>query len=111
MQTKESQPDKRLNQRLDLSFDISLSEQKGKTINISATGVYFEVITNDIDSYAPGAIIPLQISAVDSNKRKLNLSGEGLVIREEIKESSGAASRLCIAAQFTKKLNVDLGSF
>ncbi len=111
MQIKESDPDKRLNQRQNLSFDISLSEQKGKTINISATGVYFEVITNDIDSYAPGAIIPLQISAVDSNKRKLNLSGEGLIIREDIKEFSRAGRRLCVAAQFTEKLNVDLGSF
>lgn len=111
MQIKESDPDKRLNQRQNLSFDISLPEQKGKTINISATGVYFEVVTDKIDTFVPGEKIPLQISAIDSNKRKLNLSGEGLVIREEIKESSGAASRLCIAAQFTKKLNVDLGSF
>ena len=111
MQIKESDPDKRLNQRQDLSFDISLPEQTGKTINISATGVYFEVITDRIDTFAPGAKIPLQISAIDSNERKLNLSGEGLVIREEIKESTGATSRLCIAAQFTKKLNLDLGSF
>ena len=110
MQIKESVPDKRLNQRLNLSFEISLPEQKGKTINISAGGVYFEVITNDIDAFAPGAIIPLQISAVDSNERKLNLSGEGLITREDIKESSSAASRLCIAVQFTEKLNVDLGS-
>lgn len=110
MQIKESDPDKRLNQRLNLSFDITLPEQKGKTINISASGAYFEVITNDIDAFTPGAIIPLQISAVDSNKRKLNLSGEGLIIREDIKEFSRAASRLCVAVQFTEKLNVDLGS-
>ena len=110
MQLKESEPDKRLNQRLNLSYDISLPDQKGKTINISASGVYFEVITNNIDEFAPGAIIPLQIAAVDSNDRKLNLSGEGLIIREDIKESSSAGSRLCIAVQFTEKLNVDLGS-
>ena len=111
MQIKESDHDKRLNQRQNLSFDISLSKQKCKTINISATGVYFEVITDKIDTFAPGEKIPLQISAIDSNKRKLNLSGEGLIIREDIKGSSRAGSRLCVAAQFTKKLNVDLGSF
>ena len=111
MQIKETDPDKRLNQRLNLSFDISLPDQKGKTINVSATGVYFEVITNDIGAFAPGAIIPLQISAVDSNERNLDLSGEGLIIREDIKESSSAGSRLCVAVQFTEKLNVDLGSF
>jgi hypothetical protein len=96
MQIDEPEPDKRLNQRLNLSFDITLSRQKSKTLDISATGVYFEIITNNIDAFA-------------SNERKLNLSGEGLIIREDIKESSSATSRLCIAVQFTEKLNVDLG--
>ncbi len=109
MQTKESYSDRRINQRLDLSFDISLPDQKGKTLNVSATGVYFEVITSDIDAFAPGSIIPLQISAIDSNERKLNLRGNGLIIREDIKQTSAAGSRLGVAAQFTEKLNVDLG--
>ena len=108
MITEESDSESRLNQRLNLSFDISLPEQKGKTINISATGVYFEVITDDIDAFAPGSVIPLQISAVDTNKRELNLSGEGLIIREDIKEKSADGNRLCIAVQFTEKLNVEM---
>lgn len=108
MTVKESDSDKRLNQRLNLSFDISLSDQMGKTINVSATGVYFELITKDVDAFAPGSVIPLQISAVDTNERTLKLSGEGLIIREDIKESSSADSRICVAVQFTEKLNVDL---
>ncbi len=108
MVTKESESDKRDNQRLNLSFDISLADQKGKTINVSATGVYFEIIADDVDAYAPGSIIPLQISAVDTNERKINLSGEGLIIREDIKETSSAGSKLCIAVQFTEKLNVEM---
>ena len=108
MGIKESDSENRLNQRLNLSFDISLSEQKGKTINVSATGVYFEVITDDIDAFAPGSVVPLQISAVDANERTLNLSGEGLIIREDIKETSTDGSRLCVAVQFTEKLNVDV---
>lgn len=108
MTVKESDSDKRLNQRLNLSFDISLSDQMGKTINVSATGVYFELITKDVDAFAPGSVIPLQISAVDTNERTLKLSGEGLIIREDIKESSSAGSRICVAVQFTEKLNVDL---
>ncbi len=52
MMSKESDSENRLNQRLNLSFDISLPEQKGKTLNISATGVYSEVITDDIDAFA-----------------------------------------------------------
>lgn len=109
MNVKESDPDKRINQRLNLSFDISLDEQNGKTINISATGVYFEITTKDLDAFSPGAVIPLKIAAIDANERKLNLSGDGLIIRGDIKESSNAGTRLCIAAQFTEKLNVDLG--
>ena len=108
MSTEELDSDKRDNQRLNLSFDISLPQQKGKTINVSATGVYFEVITDDIDAFAPGSVIPLQISAVDTNKRELNLSGEGLIIREDIKEKSADGSRLCVAVQFTEKLNVNM---
>ncbi|MHC4321705.1 MAG: hypothetical protein ACYST3_05460 [Planctomycetota bacterium] len=110
MTIKESDSDKRLNQRRNLSFDILLSDQMGKTINVSETGVYFEVITNDIDAFSPGAVIPLKISAVDTNERTLNLRGEGLIIREDIKETSSAGSRLCVAVQFTEKLNVDMGS-
>ncbi len=105
---EETDSENRLNQRLNLSFDISLSEQKGKTINVSATGVYFEIITDNIDAFAPGSVIPLQIAAIDSNERTLNLSGEGLIIREDIKETSSAGSRLCIAVQFTEKLNVNI---
>ncbi|MBC8549342.1 MAG: PilZ domain-containing protein [Candidatus Brocadiales bacterium] len=108
MMVEETDSENRLNQRLNLSFDISLSEQKGKTINVSATGVYFEIITDNIDAFAPGSVIPLQIAAIDSNERTLNLSGEGLIIREDIKETSSAGSRLCIAVQFTEKLNVNI---
>ena len=96
---------------MNLSFDISLSEQKGKTINVSATGVYFEVVTNEVDAFSPGAVIPLQIAAVDNNERKLNLGGDGLIIRAEKKESSDAGTRLCIAVQFTDKLNVNIGQY
>ena len=98
----------RINQRLNLSFDVSLSDRKGKTINVSASGVYLEIVTDDVDAYAPGSVIPLQIYAVNNNDRTLNLSGEGLIIREEIKETSSAGSRVCIAVQFTEKLNVHM---
>ncbi len=56
--SEESDSDNRHNQRLNLSFDISLPEQNGKTINISATGVYFEVITDNIDAYTQDQSFP-----------------------------------------------------
>jgi hypothetical protein len=64
MKVLEKDSDKRNNARLDLSLEISLPEQSGKTINISASGVYFEVITNDIDAFAIGTTYPIKIAAV-----------------------------------------------
>ncbi len=106
--TKESDSEHRLNHRMNLFFDISVSDKKGKTINVSASGVYFEIVTDDIDAFAPGSVVPLQISAVDTNERTLKLSGKGIIIREDIKETSSDGSRLCVAAQFTEKLNVKI---
>ena len=34
--------------RLDSSFEASLLDHDGRTVNVSASGVYFEVITNDM---------------------------------------------------------------
>ncbi|MBT3878812.1 MAG: hypothetical protein HON76_04530 [Candidatus Scalindua sp.] len=108
MQINESGDDRRHSQRLDLSFEISVLNQKGKTINVCASGVYFEVITDDRGAFAIGEKVKLQIAAVDSSQRKLTLKGEGKIVRQDIKESSRVGSRMCIAAQFTEKLNVAL---
>ena len=108
MKIEELDSDKRGNTRLDLSLEISLPAQNGKTINISASGVYFEVITDDRGAFAIGEKVKLQIAAVDSSQRKLTLKGEGKIVRQDIKESSRVGSRMCIAAQFTEKLNVAL---
>ena len=52
MRVKEPDSDKRNNERMDLSFAISLPGQDGETKNISASGVYFAVITDDIEAFA-----------------------------------------------------------
>ncbi len=39
---------RRRNVRLNVSSEVSLPGQDCKTINVSASGVYFEVATNDI---------------------------------------------------------------
>jgi hypothetical protein len=81
MQAKEKYSDKRRNERINLSFEISLPCQDAKTINISASGVYCEVATNDMEAFSPGTIIPLQINTVtntpECRERKLKLSGRG----------------------------------
>ena len=111
MLAKERYPNRRRRQRLDGEFEISLLHQvKGRTKNISANGASFEVITDDIDAFCPGTIIPLEITTInmthDSKVKKLCLSGKGLIIcREIIEETAGCGIKLNIAVQFKEKLD------
>src|SRR3989304_6496227 len=110
MQAKEKDSDKRINERLNLSFLISLPGQNGKTINVSASGVYFEVITNDIEAFAPGTIIPIQITATTTTpgfeERKIKLNGQGCVVRNSIVDVTTHGNRLNVALEFKDKLNI-----
>jgi hypothetical protein len=45
-------------ERIGLELQILLHDLEGKTINISANGVYLEVITKDLEAFAPGLAIP-----------------------------------------------------
>ena len=105
---------RRRNERLNLSFEILLSDQNGETINVSASGVYFEVATNDMEAFSPGTIIPLQINTVtntaESRERKLKLSGRGKVIRNCIIENPEHESSLGVAVKFMDKLNIVVDS-
>lgn len=105
----EKEPDRRRDDRQDFSLEVSLPNQNGKTINISEGGVCFEVITNNVDSFAIGATIPVQITAIittpDSKKGKLKLRGEGLIIRNDIKEVTHRGSKLDVAVKFKHKLD------
>lgn len=110
MQVKEKDSNKRNNERINLSFLISLPGQDGKTRNISASGVYFEVITNDIEAFTPGTIIPIQITAITTTpgfeERKIKLKGEGCVLRNNIVDVTTHGNRLGVALKFKDKLNI-----
>ncbi|MBS1258342.1 MAG: hypothetical protein MAG551_01400 [Candidatus Scalindua arabica] len=110
MKVKERDSDKRNNERIDLSFAISLPGQDGETRNISASGVYFEVITNDIEAFAPGTIIPIQITATTSTpgfeERNVRLKGEGCIVRNNVKDVTTQGNRLGVALEFKDKLNI-----
>ncbi len=100
---------RRHNIRLNLSFEVSLPGQDGKTINVSASGVYFEVITNDREAFSPGTTIPLQINTVtnlpEDRERKHKLIGRGTVIRNCIIENPEHDNTLGVSLEFTEKLN------
>lgn len=101
---------RRHSERQNVSFEMLLSGQDGKTINVSATGVYFEVAVSDTEAFSPGAIIPLQINAVtttpETNERELKLTGRGLVIRTCIIENPDCENNLGVALKFTDKLSI-----
>ena len=110
MRVKESDSNKRNNERIDLSFAISLPGQDGETKNISASGVYFEIITDDIEAFAPGTIIPIQITATTTTsgfeEREIKLKGEGCIVRNNVDEVTAHGNRLGVALEFKNKLNI-----
>lgn len=113
MTTSEKDSDKRANERLDMALQISLPDQKWETINISATGVYFEVITNDMEAFSPGAAIPIQINAATTTpgleERVFKLKGNGTVVRNDIKNVTSFGNRLGVALELRDKLNISMG--
>jgi hypothetical protein len=103
---------RRRNERVNLSFEISLLGKDGKTINVSASGVCLEVALKDKEAFSPGTTIPLQINTdtvapgfLDS---KHKLSGKGTVIRNWVVENPDRENSLCVALEFTERLNVEL---
>lgn len=110
MVTIESGPSKRVSERLDMALQIMLPGQSGETINISATGVYFEVITKDIEVFSPGTIIPIRINASaitpGFESRDIKLKGNGCVVRSDIKNVTSHGNRLGIALEFKDKLDL-----
>ncbi len=110
MNVEELGSDRRNNTRLDLSLKISLLDQNGKTINISASGVYFEIITNDVEAFTIGTTLPIRIAAITTTpgfeERKIELNGDGCVVRSDIKEVTNRGNKLCIALEFKDALNI-----
>ena len=110
MQVAKKDSDRRINDRIELPLQITLYDQSGKAINISATGVYFEVITDDIEAFSPGTTIPIRITADTSTSGngdgKIKLSGNGIVIRNRIKNVTSHGNEIGVAVQFNEHLNI-----
>ena len=103
---------RRSSERVNLSFEITLCGQDGKTVNVSASGVCLEVALRDKEAFSPGTIIPLQINTATitpgSLESKHKLSGKGTVIRNWVIENPDRENTLCVALEFTERLNVEL---
>ncbi|MBC8555985.1 MAG: PilZ domain-containing protein [Candidatus Brocadiales bacterium] len=100
----------RASERMDLGLQILLYDLEGKTINISANGVYLEVITKDLETFAPGSAIPIEINTVTSTPgleaRDVRLMGKGFVVRYDIKDVTDNGNRLRVALEFKDRLDI-----
>ncbi len=114
MQTGKKDSDRRIDKRLELPLQITLYDQSGKTINISASGVYFVIITDDIEAFSPGTTIPIQIvadiSTAGVGERKIRFNGNGIIIRNNIKNVTSRGNELGVAVQFDEHLNIALNN-
>ncbi len=103
---------RRSHERLNCSFEVSALDYEGKAVNVSANGVYFEVTTNNMETFPLGTSIPLQINTVtnmsEGQEIKLKLSGRGTVIRNCIIENPDRANSLGVAVGFTERFNTEL---
>ncbi|MBS1257067.1 MAG: hypothetical protein MAG551_00102 [Candidatus Scalindua arabica] len=67
-------------------------------------------MTDDIHAFSPGTEIPIQITADTAtpglNTRKIKLSGNGVVIRNNIKNITSRGNQMCVAAEFKDKLDI-----
>ncbi len=112
MIAKVTYPNRRRSRRINFVFEISLPDHvKGWTKNVSANGASFEIITEDVDAFCPGKVIPLEITTInttnDSKMRTISLRGKGLIIRELIRETASGESgkKVTITVFFMEKLN------
>ena len=83
MQEQLNRIEKRFGQRLDISLPITLFDHKVKSKNVSPGGIYFEVITDDIEKYSPGKLTNVEITADTSTHEISNhiikLTGIGMI--------------------------------
>lgn len=92
---------RRRNERRNLSLEILVPDQVGKTINVSESGVYFEVITNDNNVYAPETTIPVKITASNATP---GFDGSGTVIRNCLIGNPDRDDSLCVALELKESL-------
>jgi len=100
----------RASERMELALQILLYDLEGKTVNISSNGVYLEVITKDLEAFATGSAIPIEIITATSIpglvERDVRLKGEGFVVRHEVTDVTGRGNRLRVALEFRDRLKV-----
>lgn len=101
--------DRRSNARLEFSHKIIMLNHEAVSTNISYSGAYCEVETDDVNLFAPGRKITFEIvgNICTSNNRlpgkNARVIGRGLIIRCDEIETAGIAN-----GKRTKKVGIAL---
>ena len=113
--------EKRFDKRLEISLPIRLLDDKVISKNISPGGIYFEVITDDIEKYSPEKIITIEITARTStheiSNHVIKLTGIGVITRIDklfsnpaflLSQESRRGEKLGVALKFSNKLELSM---
>ena len=110
MQKQLNRIEKRFEKRLDISLPITLLDSKVISKNVSPGGIYFEVVTDDIEKYSPGQPTKVEITANTSthaiSSQIVKLTGIGVIIRTDKLFSDRHGEKLGVALKFSKKLDL-----
>ncbi len=98
--------ERRVDERLKNSLQITLLDHKVNLENISAGGVYFEVVTDNIEPFYLGRIVEFEILAKTytpvSSSGTIRLKGSGKIIRN----NKTGNEKYGIALTFGEKLEI-----
>lgn len=104
--------ERRTSERLERQLPISLLSHghSVKLRNISPEGIYFEVITDDIENYSLGNEIMVYVEALNfkslETKENVCITGFGKVIRVDEIDITNHDKKLGIALKFCGELKV-----
>ena len=102
--------ERRTSERLELTLPITFFNKKVKTKNVSAGGVYFEVITSNIENYSSGKEFMIGIEIANSiltlSERTVWLTGFGKIVRVDEIGTTNQNKKLGVAMKFCEKLKV-----
>jgi hypothetical protein len=104
--------ERRADKRLAHSLQITLLDHKVNSENVSPSGVYFEVVTNNVEPFSIGRTVKFEMLAKDhtpvSLGRAIRLAGSGKIVRNNKIDNNQNNKKFGIALTFNEKLEVVL---
>ncbi len=102
--------ERRFYKRREFSMPMMLSSHKVELKNVSSTGIYFEVVTDNAEYFCTEKSISFELLAKTSTPtlpgRTIRLGGNGNIVRYTLINSCQHKKRWGIALKFNDKLDI-----